>query len=106
MPTRAPRLLRAERPIAAGTDRVKVTACVNGWCGAGIGQCLTAREAVEGLESVVEYGQVDTSDRATMLSIGLTDAVLVGGEPFRPYGPSYTSDELRTEILNRVEAKD
>ncbi len=102
---RAPRLLRPERPIAAGTDRVRVTACVNGWCGSGIGGCLTAREAVEGLDSTVQYEELDTADRATMLSIGHSDGVFLDGEPFRPNGPPYTSDDLRAEIQWRFEAK-
>ncbi|MAF11203.1 hypothetical protein CMK11_12195 [Candidatus Poribacteria bacterium] len=98
-----PRLLRPRGSLPASTDRVDVVGCMHGWCGGGIGQCVTAREAVEGLADIVAYHEIDVSDRETMLAVGRDSGVFVDGEPFRPAGPPYSVDDLRAEIVRRAE---
>ena len=61
--------------------------------------CVTAREAVEGLEDIVDYHEVDTSDLEVMRSWGITNGLYVEGEPYKSYEPPCTSDVLRQERL-------
>jgi len=94
-----PALLHATRTPSRKSGKIMVAAFVNGWCGVGCGQCISAREAVVGLDELVDYVEVDTSNRANMLSWGIDDTVFLDDTPFRPYGPPWTSEELRAEIL-------
>ncbi|MGD0999750.1 MAG: hypothetical protein ABSA67_03535 [Candidatus Brocadiia bacterium] len=93
-----PALLRLKRRPSRDARKRKVTVFVNGWCGGGCEECVRAREAVAGIEDRVNYEEIDTSDRASLLSWGIDDAVFLddarfGGSPF------WTSEELRKEIL-------
>ena len=94
-----PALIRPNRIPAEQAGKTAVTVFVNGWCGGGCGQCISARDAVAGLDEFVAYEEVDTSDRATMLSWGIVDEVFLDDTPFRPYAPPWTGEELRAEIL-------
>lgn len=100
-----PRFLReTSRPVSAG-ERVSVAVFTNGWCTGACSQCVTAREAVAGLEDIVDYMEVDTSDPATLRAWGISDGLFVDGEPHRPNEPPCTSEALREEILEIVGRK-
>jgi len=43
--------------------------------------------------------EVDTSDTQVMRAHGISDGIYLDGEPFRPDGPPFSVDELRTELL-------
>jgi hypothetical protein len=98
-----PALLHLKRRPAKEREKTRVTVFVNGWCGVGCHWCVSAREAVAGIEELVVYEEIDTSDRATLLSWGIEDGVLVDGE-FRA-GPPLTRDWLRAEILRLSKEK-
>jgi hypothetical protein len=100
-----PRFLRQARPLPAPPDKVAVAAFLNGWCCGICGETLTAREAVEGLSDAVDYLEVDTSDRAVMLSWGISAGVFLEGTPYRPYEPPFTSEMLRRDILEIAATK-
>jgi hypothetical protein len=100
-----PRFLRAARRPSWDSDKVCVAFFLNGWCTGSCGQCVTAREAVEGLEDIVEYREIDTSDPETMRSWGISDGLYVEGEPYRPYEPPCTSDVLREDLIALADRK-
>ena len=98
-----PRLLRLDNPPPKGTERVNVTVAVNGWC-LGCYKFLYAREAVEGIESCVEYTELDPPDRANILHLGKVGGIFLDGEVFQPY-QICDKEELRAEIIRLYERK-
>ena len=100
-----PELMRRKKTPAKGKEKTKVTALVNGWCLGGCGQCVSARDAVVGLDDIVEYEEIDTSDRKTMLSWGLDDNVFLEDEEFMRFEPPWKPEELRAEIIQLHEQK-
>jgi GNAT superfamily N-acetyltransferase len=94
-----PRFLRQERPLPAPPDKVAVAVFIGGWCCGICSEGVTAGEAVEGLSDVADYLEVDTSDRAAMLSWGISAGVYLEGKPYRPYEHPFTSAVLRHDIL-------
>jgi hypothetical protein len=102
---RPPRLPRRARRPAGESDKVSLAVFVNGWCTGACAQCVTAREAIEGLGDIVEYLEVDTSTQEALSSWGISDGIYVEGEPYRPYEPPFTSDELRRDLIERAERR-
>ena len=100
-----PALLRPVRKPAVGNEKTRVTVFLNGWCGGGCSSCISAREAVAEVEELVDYEEIDTSNRENMLSWGIENAVFVDGAPFRPFEPPWTSEELTREIRQLSEAR-
>jgi N-acetylglutamate synthase-like GNAT family acetyltransferase len=100
-----PRFLRQMRRPPGGTEKVSVTAFVNGWCMGACSQCVTARDAVHGIEEIVDYREVDTSDPEVMRLWGISDGLFVDGEPYRPYDAPPTSEELRQDLLRLADEK-
>ena len=100
-----PTFLRQVRHPALCPEKVSVAVFVNGWCTAACYQCLTAREAVAGLEEIVDYLEVDTSDPEVRRSWGISVGLLVEGKPHRQYEPPCTSEVLRSDILELARQK-
>jgi GNAT superfamily N-acetyltransferase len=100
-----PGFLRGGRRPAARDDKVSVAVFVNGFCTSACGQCIQAREAVDGLESIVDYLEVDTSNRDALLSWGISVGLFVDGKPHRSTEPPCTSEVLRSDILELAERK-
>ena len=96
-----PSLIRQNRSPVKREGQTTVTAFVNGWCNGSCGQCVHARDAVAGLDEFVAYEEIDTSDRATILSWGIDDDIFVDDKPFDPGRPLWTSADLRAELLAR-----
>jgi N-acetylglutamate synthase-like GNAT family acetyltransferase len=94
-----PRYLHQTRRPAAETDKVSLTVFMNGWCTGSCGQCVTARDAVAGLEDRVDYSEVDTSDPEVLRSWGISDGIFVEGEPYRSGEPPASSEVLRADLL-------
>jgi N-acetylglutamate synthase-like GNAT family acetyltransferase len=102
----APKLMRLKRPPVPGDRKVDVTVFVSGWCCGGCEYALTARDAVQGLEDVAHYNEIDTSERETQLEYGAGLAgIYLDGEPFRPDGPPFTTEELTAEIRKLYQRK-
>ena len=68
-------------------------------------QCAAAREAVEGLEDIVDYEEIDVGDQSALREWGITTGIYIEGEEHRPYEPPPTSDVLREDILALWEKK-
>jgi GNAT superfamily N-acetyltransferase len=100
-----PRFLREARRPAVDSEKASVMTFVNGWCTGTCSQCVTAREAVQGLDDIVDYREVDTSDPEIMRSWGISDGLFVEGEPYRPYEPPWTSEVLRQDLLELANHK-
>jgi hypothetical protein len=81
--------------------RVLVTGCVNGWCPAQNLAFERARRAAAAFGDRVEVRMIDTSDRATMLAWGQSDALFVDGAPVRT-GPPPSEAKLAALIGRRV----
>lgn len=94
-----PRWLSEGSPPEGSPGKVSVVVFVNGWCTGGCSQCVTAREAVEGLDDDVDYREIDTSDPETLRKWGISDGLYVNGKPHRPYEPPCTSEVLRSDLL-------
>lgn len=86
-------------------DRVSVTVFLNGWCMGACSQCITARDAVAGLECIVDYAEIDTSEREVLDEWGIPDGVYVDGQPHRAYEPPCSTEILREDILAIARAK-
>lgn len=102
---RPPAFREALRKPEAGADKVAVAVFLNGCCTGSCGECVKTRDAIDGLEGVVEYLEVDTSDRDALTSWGISAGVFVEGEPHRPYEPPCTAEVLRSDILELAEQK-
>jgi hypothetical protein len=107
-----PAFFHPEQRPSEKRDKTKVTAFINGWCNIDCSCCVSARGAIAGIEDTVIYQEIDTSDRAKMLSSGTCKAefpvvweVFIDDEPFKPYGTPWTCEDLRTEILNLSKKK-
>lgn len=98
-----PELLRQTRAITKDPKKPKITVFANGWCGIGCENCISARDAIAGLENLVTYEEIDTSDREHLLFWGIEDGVFLDGKPFRPNGPPWTSEKLKAEILQLLD---
>lgn len=94
-----PKFLRQTRRPVGDPGRISVVAFVNGWCTGACENCVTAREAVEGLEEIVDYRDIDTTDPEVLTAWGISDGLYVEGEPYRPYEPPWTSEELRQDLI-------
>jgi GNAT superfamily N-acetyltransferase len=98
----APRWLpatgRRPEPVAG---KVMVTGCVNGWCPAQNLAFERARRAAAPFGDLVECRRVDTTDRATMLAWGESDALFVDGERVRT-GPPPSQAKLDAAVARRV----
>jgi len=97
-----PRLLRLANSPSKGNDKINLTVAVNGWCG--YYKLFCAREAIEGIEHMVEYEEIGSPDRATILHLGKVGGLYLDGEVFMPY-QICTKDALRAEIIRLYEEK-
>ena len=81
--------------------KVVVTGCVNGWCPAQNLAFERARRAAAPFGDRVEVRMVDTTDRATMLAWGDSDALFVDGTRVRT-GPPPSEAKLAALIRRRI----
>ncbi|MFH1501628.1 MAG: GNAT family N-acetyltransferase [Candidatus Eisenbacteria bacterium] len=87
------------------SDRVSVAVFLNGWCTGACSQCVTGRDAVEGLDDIVDYVEYDASDPNVLSEWGISNGIYVEGEPHRPNEPPCTSAVLRDDILKLAREK-
>jgi len=100
-----PRLLHQVRSLDVPSRKIGVTVFTDGWCSGMCSQCVTVRDSVDGLGDIVDHREVDTTDRQTMLSWGISNGVFVEGQPYRPYEPPFTSEVLRRDLLELAAKK-
>lgn len=60
---------------------------------------LTARKAIEGIEHLVEYREVESPGCNRILHLGHVGGVFLDGEAYRPYQLVGDSKDLRAEIV-------
>ena len=99
-----PRILRIPSCPPARADRVTVLVADNAWCNC-FHKKQIAREAVEGLEGVVEYIEVAPPCDGRVIHLGRVGGVYLDGEPYRPYELIGASSELRHRIIELYERK-
>jgi len=101
--TKPPQLKRLPTPPPQGEKKVNVLVAANGWC-LGCYKFLYAREAIKGLEDIVEYSEIDAVDKANMLHLGRVGGIFLDGEVFQPY-EICTPESLRAEIKRIYQKK-
>lgn len=92
-----PRLLRLEGTSAKESEKVQVLVADNPWCD-GFGKLRVTREAVKGIEHLVEYAEVEAPFRNRIIHLGHVGGVFLDGKVYRPYQPIGSSEDLRAEI--------
>ena len=96
-----PQWIRERRRPEPVPGVVSVVAFVHGWCQATNLVAERARRAAAGFGDRVRFEVVDTSDRATFLAWGISDALFIDGVEVRT-GPPPAEDKLRALIARRV----
>jgi len=99
-----PRLLRLDAMPSRGREKVRVVVADNPWCD-GNAKLMTAREAVKGIEHLVEYTEVGPPCRDRIIHLGHVGGVFLDGRPYRPYELIGTSEDVRAEIIRLYERK-
>lgn len=99
-----PRLLRLEDVPSESRDKVRVLVADNPWCD-GNGKLMTAREAIKGIEHLVDYTEVGPPCRDRIIHLGHVGGVFLDGQAYRPYQLIGTSEDLRAEIVRLYSRK-
>jgi hypothetical protein len=94
-----PAFHRQRRELVARGDRIPVHLFLCGWCTGACSTCVTTREALEGLDEVVAYEEIDTLDPDTLRTWGISDGLYVDGQPYRPDEPPHTAEQLRQDLV-------
>jgi len=98
---RPPRWIRPHRRPEAVPGRVTVTAFLNGWCPAQNIVHERARRAAATFGESVVFQSIDTSDRATFLEWGISDALFIDGREVKA-GPPPPYEKIRRMIERRT----
>jgi N-acetylglutamate synthase-like GNAT family acetyltransferase len=93
-----PGLLRLDSLPGEGRERVNVLVADNAWCDSK-SKLVTAREAIEGIEHMVEYTEVGSPWCDRIIHLGHVGGVFLDGRAYRPYQLIGGSEELRAEII-------
>jgi GNAT superfamily N-acetyltransferase len=99
-----PRLLRLDGLPGAGSEKVRVLVADNQWCNSNA-KLMTAREAIAGIEHLVEYTEVGPPCGNRILHLGHVGGVFLDGRAYRPYQLIGESKDLRAEIIRLYERK-
>ena len=76
----------------------------NQWCDCNM-KLRKAREAIKGIEHLVEYTEVGPPCRDRMIHLGYVGGVFLDGEVYRPYELLDNAENLREEIVRLYERK-
>ncbi len=99
-----PRLLRLDNVPGEGREKVCVVVADNPWCDANT-KLMAARDAIKGIEHLVDYTEVGPPCRDRMIHLGHVGGVFLDGRVYRPYEFIGTSEDLRAEIIRLHERK-
>jgi N-acetylglutamate synthase-like GNAT family acetyltransferase len=96
-----PALIKQNKKIESGTDRVKISAFMNGWCP---GQNIVyerAKKVAEEFPDRVEFVGFDTTDRKTLMEYGIVDGLFVDDRQIRS-GPPPSYEKIRKIVEKRL----
>ena len=99
-----PSLLLLDEMPSDGGEKVRVVVADNQWCDSNT-KLMTAREAIRGIEHLVEYTEVDSPCRSRIIHLGYVGGVFLDGEVYRPYQLIGDSEDLRAEIIRIYKQK-
>ncbi|MDY7079348.1 MAG: GNAT family N-acetyltransferase [Chloroflexota bacterium] len=99
-----PELLRLGGVPSEGNEKVTILVADNQWCNSN-GKLATAREAIEGIEHLVEYTEAGPPCSDRIIHLGYVGGVFLDGKAYRPYQLIGDSGELRAEIVRLYERK-
>jgi len=90
----APKIKRRPPPKPGSQDKVVVTAFVCGWCSSEMDSCLSAQEALNGIDDLAEFSRIDISSAPS-----ISGSLYLDDEPYKPDGPPFTIEELRNDVI-------
>lgn len=99
-----PQLLRLPSMPTGDSARVRVIVADNAWCNNN-DKRTTAREAIAGIEHMVEYTEVGPPCCNRIIHLGHVGGVFLDGRAYRPYQLIGASGDLRAEIIRLYERK-
>lgn len=97
----SPKWMSQQKKPDIEPGRVKVSAFINGWCPAQNIVFERAKRASAEFEGKVLFQEYDTSDRATFLEWGISDALFVNEKKIRT-GPPPSYEKIKRIIEKRV----
>ncbi len=100
-----PRLVKQVRRPVGDPNRISVRVFQNGWCTGMCDLCVAIRAAVDGLDDIVDYLEIDVTDPEVHREWGISNGIYIEGEEHRANEPPPTSDVLREDILKLWDAK-
>ncbi|MBN1351056.1 GNAT family N-acetyltransferase [candidate division KSB1 bacterium] len=99
-----PKLMRLPALPIHKQAKIHVFAADNAWCN-GCNKLRIVREAIEGLENIVDYHEAGAPHQNRIIHLGNVGGVFLDGKVYRPYQLIGKSDDLRAEILRLYEVK-
>jgi GNAT superfamily N-acetyltransferase len=81
--------------------KVTVTSFINGWCPAQNIVHERAKRAAQEFGEIVQFQEIQTSNRAVFLEWGISDALFIDGKPIRTGTPP-SFEKIKHKIKNNV----
>ncbi|MCJ7579149.1 MAG: hypothetical protein MUP98_01275 [Candidatus Aminicenantes bacterium] len=79
-----PTLLRLDETVVEGCEKVQVLVADNQWCN-GHEKLMVTREAIKGIEQLIEYTEVESPFRNRIIHLGYVGGFFLDGKAYRPY---------------------
>ena len=96
-----PKWIRRKKRPDTKSDKVQVTAFLNGWCPAQNIVFERAKKAAGELQDKVIFQEYDTSDRTTFLEWGISDALFIDGKEVWT-GPPPSYEKIKGMIEKKI----
>ena len=96
-----PNWIKEKRKPQLSKGKVKVTSLINGWCPAQNMICERAKRASLEFGERVEFQEISTSNKETLIEWGISDALFVDGKQIRT-GPPPSYKKIKKIISKRV----
>lgn len=96
-----PRWIKQKKQVPYVSDRVNVTAFINGWCSAQNMVYERAKRASAEFGDKVVFNTIDTSDNDSFLEWGIADGIFVNGKRITS-GPPPSYEKIRKIIAKNV----
>ena len=99
-----PGLLRHDNIPGEGCEKVRVVIVDNPWCNCNT-KLITAREAIKGIEQLIEYIEIEAPYKNRIIHLGYVGGVFLDGKAYRPYQLIGDSKDLQAEIIRIYKQK-